>query len=198
MSAPEPTSEAEEEEARRRDGISVEGRLQAEGTTTESWWLPVDYDDDDDDDDDVSLGVLCKNFRFTTRDKHTHTFAFLKIVWLWMQVGQKIHFIFLFHSRHTHKALMSSQRGGLTVLGCGRWDRFFSFSVLRVSKAGGYHESGWEAAVQHLLQSPSMWPIPSFSSAEVQLKPWGAQTSLTSWTVCVCARRYEDFSSYRK
>lgn len=68
-------------------------------------------------------------------------------------MGQKIHFILLFHSRHTHKALMSSQRWGLTVLGCGHWDCFFSFSVLYVSKAGEYLESGWEAAVQHLLQS---------------------------------------------
>lgn len=68
-------------------------------------------------------------------------------------MGQKIHFILLFHSRHTHKALMSSQRWGLTVLGCGHWDCFFSFSVLCVSKAGEYLESGWEAAVQHLLQS---------------------------------------------
>lgn len=48
---------------------------------------------------------------------------------------------------------MSSQRWGLTVLGCGHWDCFFSFSVLCVSKAGEYLESGWEAAVQHLLQS---------------------------------------------
>lgn len=68
-------------------------------------------------------------------------------------MGQKIHFILLFHSRHTHKALMSSQRWGLTVLGCGHWDCFFSFSVLCVSKAGEYLKSGWEAAVQHLLQS---------------------------------------------
>lgn len=111
MCAPEPTSEAGKE-ARRRDGISVEGRLQAEGTTTASWRLLVDYDDDDDD--DVSLGVLCKNFRFTTRDKHTQTFTILKIVWLWMQMRKWVRkytsFCSFIHDTHTkHSCLLSGE-----------------------------------------------------------------------------------------
>lgn len=130
-------------------------------------------------------------FCFTTRDKHTQTFTFPKIV-LTLDADSEngqiktIHLILLFHSQHTQKALISAQQ---RVLGhwCCSLHRDLSLkispssvrarqvNILNLDERGSRKREQCNILSLGTLDNrlslqwdPSVWPIPSSFSRAVQ------------------------------